>query len=199
MPSPESSPPEAPLSAPERSILAGIARAAVDSVLVGGRYRLPEALPPRLLEAGASFVSLHRDGELRGCLGTIEPHRPLAEDVAVNARAAASRDPRFPPVAADEADTLEIEVSVLSPLTLLDVDSEAALLAALRPGVDGLLLEDGFRRATFLPAVWASLPSPRDFVTQLKRKAGLPPDHWSTSLRCFRYSVEEIRSGDRSG
>jgi AmmeMemoRadiSam system protein A len=185
---------DAALSAPERSILAGIARAAIARVVAGERYRLPEALPPRLLEAGASFVSLHRAGELRGCLGTIEPHRPLAEDVAVNARAAASRDPRFPPVAAGELDDLEIEVSILSPLTLLDVDSEAALLAVLRPGVDGLLLEDGFRRATFLPAVWATLATPREFVTQLKRKAGLPPDHWSSSMRCFRYVVEEIRS-----
>lgn len=149
-------------------------------------------LPPELGAPGASFVTLHRRGELRGCMGSLEPRRPLAEDVAGNARAAAYFDPRFPPVEPAELAELELEISVLGTARPLPAASEAELVAALRPGVDGLVLHEGPRRATFLPSVWSQLPDPAQFVRQLKRKAGLAPDHWSPTLRFERYEVEEI-------
>ncbi|MDX1648218.1 MAG: AmmeMemoRadiSam system protein A [Myxococcota bacterium] len=149
------------------------------------------ALAPALHEPGASFVTLERRGALRGCIGSLEPVEPLALSVAGNAVKAA-RDPRLPPVAASELPDLEVKISVLSPLAPFPVASEAELVEALRPGVDGLVLRDGPHGATFLPSVWASLPSPRDFVRELKRKALLPDGHWSDALVCWRYTVEEI-------
>jgi len=149
-------------------------------------------LPPALTAPGASFVTLHRHGALRGCMGSLEPRRPLAEDVAGNARAAAYLDPRFPPVEPAELAALALEISVLAPAQPLAAASEAELVAALRPGVDGLVLREGARRATYLPSVWSQLPDPQQFVRQLKRKAGLPPDHWSPALRFERYEVESI-------
>jgi len=151
-----------------------------------------EGLPAALSAPGASFVSLHRRGALRGCMGSLEARRPLAEDVAGNARAAAFLDPRFPPVAPEEIAELELEISVLGPARPLPAASEAELVAALRPGVDGLVLREGGRRATYLPSVWTQLPDPAEFVRQLKRKAGLPPDHWSPTLGFDRYEVESI-------
>jgi AmmeMemoRadiSam system protein A len=181
------------LAAAERSKLLALARAAIavgrDAPWLGPDLA---GLPPALRAPGASFVTLHRHGELRGCIGSLEPHRPLAEDVAGNARAAAFMDPRFPPVGRDEVAGLELEISVLSPLTPLAAASEAELLAALRPGTDGLVLVEGARRATFLPAVWRQLPEPRSFLAHLKHKAGLPADHWSPAIRFLRYTVEEF-------
>jgi AmmeMemoRadiSam system protein A len=191
-----SSPDRAPgLSVGERRQLVAIARAAIAAGRVAPVVAPDTAqLPPALAAPGASFVSLHRpDGALRGCIGSLEAHRPLAVDVAANARAAAFEDPRFPPVAAGEAPALVLEISVLQPSVPLPAASEEELLAALRPGVDGLVLVEGLRRATFLPAVWRQLPEPRDFLAHLKRKAGLPPDYWSPTLRFLRYTVDEIR------
>jgi len=191
MPSPE---PASTLDAAERRALVELARAAIgagrDSPWLGPDLA---GLPPALTAPGASFVTLHRRGALRGCIGSLEAHRPLAEDVAGNARAAAFQDPRFPPVVREELSELDLEISVLSALVPLPAASEAELLAALRPRVDGLVLVEGRRRATFLPAVWRELPEPRQFLAHLKHKAGLPADHWSPSLQFFRYTVEEFR------
>jgi uncharacterized protein len=133
-----------------------------------------------------------RDGELRGCLGELEPRHALAESVARNAWHAASRDPRFAPVAAEELDELDVHVSVLGPLEPLAVGSEAELHGALRPGLDGLLIDDGVHRATFLPAVWSALPEPERFLAELRRKAGLRDGAWPVSLRVWRYAALEI-------
>jgi AmmeMemoRadiSam system protein A len=141
---------------------------------------------------GASFVTLRMDGDLRGCIGSIEPRRPLGEDVVHNSRAAAFRDPRFPPVTRAEIPALELEVSVLSPRTPLPSASEEELLAALRPGVDGVYLEFGVASATFLPQVWESLADPAMFMAELKRKAGLPPNYWHRDFRLTRYTVEKF-------
>lgn len=156
-------------------------------------------LPLRLAEydaplsaPGAAFVTLRQDDELRGCIGSAEAWRPLIEDVAENARAAASRDPRFPPVGRGEIDRIALSVSVLSAPVPLPAAREGDLLDALRPGDDGLILEDGSRRALFLPAVWEMLPDPRDFLAHLKRKAGLPPDHWSSTLRFHRFGAASV-------
>jgi len=153
--------------------------------------RLEDVLPA-LHEPGASFVTLRRGGELRGCTGALEATRPLALDVARNAYRSAFDDPRFPPLTAPELEGLSVHVSVLSPLAPLAAGSEGALLAALRPGIDGLVLREGPCGATFLPAVWKSLPDPADFLRELRRKAGLAPGHWSASLRFERYTVQEF-------
>lgn len=152
----------------------------------------PDAHPPELREPRATFVTLHRAGALRGCLGGLVASRPLVADVAHSAFGAAFRDHRFPPIEADEFDELEIHVSILSPLEPLSAADEEALLDAIRPGVDGLVVRDGNRQGTFLPAVWESLPEPSAFWLELKRKAGIPPDAWSSRWEIFRYTVESV-------
>ncbi len=146
-----------------------------------------EVLEPVLAEPGASFVSLHLEGRLRGCVGLLEATRPLATDVAENAFAAGLRDPRFAPLSALELEAVEISISVLEASEALPAAGLDALLAALRPGEDGLIVALAGRRATFLPAVWEQLPEPADFVSQLWRKAGLPVGFWSPELRLARY------------
>lgn len=180
---------------PAARALLALARASVEHGLRHGGP-LPvdaAALPEPLGERAASFVTLRRgDGELRGCIGELEARGPLAESVARNAFGAAFRDPRFDPVAGDELDDLAVHVSVLGPLEPLAAGSESELLAALRPGRDGLLIDDGVRRATFLPAVWSSLPDPRQFLLELARKAGLPEHAWPATLRAWRYTAVEL-------
>ena len=146
-----------------------------------------------LREHGASFVTLKLERELRGCIGTLEPHRPLGIDVARNARAAAYRDPRFPPVEPAEIPRLQIEVSVLSPQVPLAAASEAEAISQLRPGIDGITFSFGEMRSTFLPQVWESLPNPAAFLGELKRKAGLPATFWHADVRLTRYTVEKFR------
>jgi AmmeMemoRadiSam system protein A len=176
----------------QRGSLCAVAREAIAFGL--DRSRPPEIdpadHPERLRAPRASFVTLRRGGLLRGCTGSLEPTRPAVVDVAHNAYRSAFCDPRFPPLATHELGDLEISVSLLSLLEPLCVDSEAELLAALRPGVDGLVLLEGAKRATFLPAVWDSLPTPRDFLAQLMHKAGLSAGYWSTTLRFERYTVQ---------
>ncbi len=141
---------------------------------------------------GACFVTLRRAGELRGCVGSLDPHRPLVVDVSENAYAAAFCDPRFPPLTEKELARLEVHVTRLGPARPLAVASERELLAALEPGRDGLILELYGRRATFLPAVWEQLPEPAQFVAALKRKAGLPAGYWSPAMELWRYQTESI-------
>lgn len=146
-----------------------------------------------LRSPGASFVTLTQRGQLRGCIGSLEARRALYTDVRANAVAAALRDPRFPPLAAAELRLTRVEVSLLSAPEPLAFDSEADALAQLRPGVDGVLLEYGSLRSTFLPQVWEQLPGPEDFMSQLKRKAGLPGNFWHERLRLQRYRVEKFQ------
>jgi len=140
----------------------------------------------------ASFVTLNRSGQLRGCIGHLEACQPLVEDVADNAFSAAFRDPRFPPLSPHEVSELEIHISVLTPAEPMRFDSEVDLLRQIRPGIDGLILEDGRFKGTFLPSVWESLPRAEDFLRQLKNKAGLAQNHWSESLRVYRYETESF-------
>jgi len=174
--------------------LAGVARSAVERGVAERRPWLPdpEAYAPALRRPGASFVTLQVAGVLRGCLGSLEAQRALVVDVASHAFSAAFHDPRFPPLEASELPALGVHVSVLAPPEPLEVACEEELLARLRPGVDGLILEDGGRRGTFLPQVWESLPEPRAFLRELRRKAGLPPEHWSETLRIRRYTAQSI-------
>jgi AmmeMemoRadiSam system protein A len=152
----------------------------------------PADYSPALQAQRTSFVTLEKQGALRGCIGSLEAKHPLVVDVAENAFAAAFRDTRFTPLAADELPDLEVHVSVLSAQEGMDISSEQDLLAQLRPGIDGLVLEEGDRRATFLPSVWESLADPRDFVTHLKVKAGWNRSYWSDGIRALRYTADII-------
>lgn len=145
---------------------------------------------------GATFVTLTQEGELRGCIGSLEARRALEADVRANAVAAAFRDPRFPPLLRRELEATQVEVSLLSAAVRIDFEGEDDLLAGLRPGVDGLVIESGFRRATFLPQVWESLPEPRDFLAALKRKAGLPADARGAALVASRYTVAKWKESE---
>jgi AmmeMemoRadiSam system protein A len=186
-----------PLRETDRTLLLKTARRAIEYGLSHHRPPpQPAAPPPPLDRPGASFVTLRRNGELRGCIGTLEARRPLLTDVAENAYAAAFRDQRFLPLQADELDDLHISVSVLTQPEGMAFENERDLLAQLRPGRDGLILEDGGRRGTFLPSVWESLPTPEAFLTQLRLKAGLAPDHWSDSVRVWRYETESFGDAD---
>lgn len=156
-----------------------------------GRPPAAEPDEPALRRPGATFVTLTRGGELRGCIGSLEAHRPLDTDVRENARAAAFRDPRFPPLAAEELARTRVEVSLLTPAQPIEFADEADALTKLRPGVDGVILEYGGRRGTFLPQVWDSLPEPQLFLAHLKNKAGLPTDFWADGVRLYRYEVQK--------
>lgn len=140
-----------------------------------------------MLEPRATFTTLTISGELRGCCGTIEPQRPLVEDVWHSAWSSAFADPRFPPVSSRETERLEISISVLSPLEPVEVSSEAELARALVPGEDGILLRWGPRQATFLPAVWKTIPDSKEFIAALKHKAGWPASGWPADASVLRY------------
>ncbi|MEO1765904.1 AmmeMemoRadiSam system protein A [Thiobacter aerophilum] len=177
-------------------ILLSIARASIAEAL-GRHYVLPDYDQPWLDEPGASFVTLTRNGALRGCIGSLEAHRPLRVDVASNALAAALRDPRFPPLTSREWPDIRVEVSLLSPPEPLPVASEQDAWEKLRPHVDGVILEYGPYRSTFLPQVWEQLPDPDRFLAHLKMKAGLPWDFWAPQLKLARYSVRKWKEPEQ--
>jgi len=177
------------------ALLLELARRSIAEGLGSGRplAAAVESFPDLLRAPGACFVTL-RDarGALRGCIGTLEPHRALCEDVVHNAFAAAFGDPRMRPVSHAELATLRIEISLLGRREPLRVRSRADLLACLRPGRDGLVLEDGGLRGTLLPQVWSQLPDPHVLVGSVFAKAGLPADHWSPTVRAWRYGVRSV-------
>lgn len=181
-------------TADDRHLLKKIAR---DSIHYGLKHGTPlpidtDSLSNSITDQGASFVTLYLHGSLRGCIGSLEAHRPLAEDVAHNAFSAAFQDYRFTPVEESEFAALEIHLSILSKAVPIPCHSEQELLAQLNSGVDGLIIEDNGHRATFLPSVWESLPQPATFVEHLKVKAGLPANYWSDTIRCYRYHTESF-------
>jgi AmmeMemoRadiSam system protein A len=184
-----------PLTPEEKQILLRMARHALETGVRGWKL-LPlddASLTPALRAEGASFVTLTVRGNLRGCIGALEPYQPLAEDVRENAMAAALEDYRFPPVQENELAGIEIEISRLTlpePLEYSDADD---LIAKLGPGRDGVILRDGLRRATFLPQVWEKIPDPAEFLTNLCYKMGAAPDTWrSKHLAVLVYQVEEF-------
>jgi AmmeMemoRadiSam system protein A len=172
--------------------LAHLAAAVVQARLAG--RPVPDGVPDRavLARPGASFVTLEATGKLRGCIGTIEAARPLYLDVIRNAERA-MRDPRLPPVEAAEWPVLDIKVSVLTPGDAIPAGTRAGFMAALRPGVDGVLITDGRRRATFLPAVWAKISDPERFVDSLLAKGGWPVAEWPADLAATTYTTAEYR------
>ncbi len=179
----------------EKQILLTLARQALEDGVRG--LNLPpldlRSLPPRLQAEGASFVTLTVHGNLRGCIGALEPYQPLAEDVREHAVAAALQDYRFPNVRPEELSQIKVEVSRLTPPVPLVYDSPEDLLSKLRPGVDGVVLRDGVRRATFLPQVWEKLPEPAKFLDNLCYKMGAAPDLWRKKHPdVLIYQVEEF-------
>ena len=183
------------LTPEEQKTLLHLAREALQYGVKG--KRLPSlddsVLTPRLREDGASFVTLTEAGQLRGCIGALEPYQSLAEDVREHAVSAALEDPRFPPVSESEVGRINIEISRLTrpvPLQYQDADD---LLSRLRPHVDGVILRDAFRRATFLPQVWEKIPDPADFLDNLCFKMGATSDLWRKKhLELLVYQVEEF-------
>lgn len=184
-----------PLNSAEQQILLRLARKALECGVRG--ENLPPldnaALTPRLLEHGASFVTLSVGGNLRGCIGALEAYQPLAEDVREHAVSAALNDYRFRPVSPGELTSIEVEVSRLTAPAALEYASPEDLLTKLRPHVDGIILRDGTRRATFLPQVWDKIPSPAEFLDNLCCKMGAEPDLWRRKhLGVQIYQVEEF-------
>ena len=177
------------LPPPQQKELLRLARQAIAR---GCRHSLPpepdhENQPDLFLSPAACFVTLHKQGQLRGCIGSLEPHRLLIDDVLHNAFASACRDHRFPPVQENELTDIHIEISILTPKQMMEADNEAELLEELRPGIDGLIIQSGFRSATFLPQVWKQLPDPKQFLAHLKQKAGMPVDIWPEDMECYKY------------
>jgi AmmeMemoRadiSam system protein A len=159
---------------------------------------LAEPETSSLAEPGAVFVTLTQYGQLRGCIGSLEAHRPLDADVRSNARAAAFQDPRFMPLAADELAHTRIEVSLLTQPVPIEFSDENDAVRQLRPGIDGVILEWHGRRGTFLPQVWESLPERHLFFTHLKQKAGLPADFWAPDVKLYRYEVQKWKEPEKS-
>lgn len=181
------------LSAADRTTLLRTARASVEHWLAHQRA-LPVELaeyPPSLRADGASFVTLTIAGQLRGCIGTLEAYRPLIQDVAENAANASGHDYRFKPLTREEYPHIHIEISILSAPQALVIEDEADLLRQLRPGVDGLIIAHGDKRATFLPAVWEKVPHADVFLRELKAKAGISGREQGR-LAAWRYTAESI-------
>ena len=184
------------LTLEEQKVLLRLAREALECGVKG------EALPPldlatlspNLLEQGSCFVTLTIDGQLRGCIGSLEPYQPLAEDMREHAIAAALRDPRFPPVIENELSRIRIEISRLTRPVPLEYQGGNDLLSRLRPYIDGVIVCDGLhQRATFLPQVWEKIRNPADFLDNLCYKMGAKPDLWRTKhLDVLTYQVEEF-------
>lgn len=156
-----------------------------------GVAALAEPDHPALAQPGATFVTLMLDGQLRGCIGSLEAWRTLDTDVRENARAAAFRDPRFNPLPHGDFARTCVEVSLLTPSVELQFTDEADAIRQLRPNIDGMIFECNGRRGTFLPQVWEGLPDPRDFFAHLKQKAGFAPDFWSPEVNLYRYEVQK--------
>lgn len=178
----------------QQQILLKIAK---DSIAYGLEYGKALAVnakdyPTELQVIRATFVTLEINHHLRGCVGMLEAMRPLIVDIAENAFLAAFNDYRFPPVSEDEYSFLDIHLSILSPAERLSFKSEEDLIHQLQPHVDGLILQEGALRGTFLPSVWDSLPEPQQFLQHLKLKTGLPRHYWSNTLRVYRYHCEMV-------
>jgi len=183
------------LTPEEKQTLLKLARQSLEAGVRGNSLPTPDpaTLTPALRSDGASFVTLTVDGDLRGCIGALEPYQSLAADVCEHAVAAALEDYRFPPVQEKELARIQIEVSRLTIPVTLDYKDPADLLTKIRPGVDGVILRDGIRRATFLPQVWEKIPDPVDFLANLCYKMGAAPDTWKRNhLDVLIYQVQEF-------
>ena len=178
----------------QQRALGKIARAAIRQGLAQGKKAnlSLDGVPRELMQSRAAFVTLKLEGRLRGCIGSLTAHQALALDVAKNAHAAAFNDRRFKPLTAAEFENIEIGISILSPPEEMTFSSQADLIAQIRPGIDGMILIDQSKRGTFLPTVWESYPEAATFLQHLKQKAGFKPDHWSDTVKVWRYTTESF-------
>ena len=175
-------------------ILIPIARASISDTF-GKAYHADEDAE-WLQQQGACFVTLTQHEQLRGCIGTLEAHRSLLEDVKSNAKAAAFKDPRFSPLGSEDLDKTEIEISLLSPMQALNFSDEQEALSQIQPGSDGIVFEYGHYRSTFLPQVWQQLPDTSSFMAHLKQKAGLSTDFWAEQVKLSRYTVSKWKESE---
>jgi uncharacterized protein len=194
--------PEQHLSDRERSFLLSLARQSIENYI--NNHKIPKLDPknltPILKQEGASFVTLTIRGNLRGCVGALEPYQSLADDVIEHAIAAATQDYRFPPVQAHEVKEIEIEISYLTRPMILNYENPSDLIKLLRPKIDGVVIRDGTRRATFLPQVWEKISDPEEFLDELCMKMGSTPDLWRRKkLEVLIYQVEEFHERNYSG
>lgn len=183
------------LTSEQGNALPTIARAHIGAALGLPNHHIQ--LEPWLEQPGAVFVTLKKRGVLRGCIGSLQSHRSLSEDLKSNALGAAFRDPRFPAVTVEELDELQIEVSVIGPSMPITFNSEADALNQMTPGSDGVILQYGRHRGTFLPQVWEQLPKRREFMAHLKMKAGLPVDFWAADIELSRYQVTKWSESEK--
>lgn len=182
------------LTAKQKDNLLKVAREAIQ---YGFTHKRPPKIElkkysPQLQAEAATFVTLKLVNQLRGCIGTLEAYQPLAQDVADHAYSAAFTDPRFPPLEQDEEPQLHISISILSKPEQIPFETEQELIEQLKPGLDGLIMQYGQHKGTFLPSVWKELPEKQEFLGHLKQKAGLPSDFWSKDIRVSRYHTELI-------
>jgi len=178
----------------EKNILMDIARQSIHYGLENGKPLTVSTseCSENLQQQRATFVTLDINQQLRGCIGTLEAYQSLVKDVSEHAFAAAFKDPRFPPLAQHEEALLDIHISILTPAKPMSFSSENDLLKQIQPGIDGLILESGYNKGTFLPSVWESLPQTKDFLQHLKIKAGLPGNYWSDEIKISRYETVSI-------
>ncbi len=177
------------LSESDKTLLLQLARKSLRAATCQQTYSSEDlsSYPEALQQPAACFVTLTQAGQLRGCIGSLEARQPLIYDVIDNAQSSALRDPRFAPVKESEVDSIHIEISVLSPLQPMHFDNEDDLLTQIKPFEDGLVMEEGRHRGTFLPLVWEKIPDRLTFLRELKMKAGLPKDYWSDTITLSRY------------
>ena len=177
----------------DKQTLLQLARESIRSPLEGGKnFNIDLNLfPERLKKERATFVTLNMAGKLRGCIGSPQAHRPLVLDVAKNAQAAAFQDPRFSGLSHEEYQQIDIHISILSQPRRLPASSLEDPAGKLRPGVDGLIIKEGSRQATYLPSVWQQIRDPRQFITELRAKAGLDSQGWQNT-EVFTYTTEEF-------
>lgn len=183
--------PSIKLSVNDQTACLDVAREAIQFGLKNGeRIKIdPADYSAELQQQAASFVTLHKNGALRGCIGALEAYQPLINDVAEHAFAAAFEDPRFPALAEHEYNSLKINISIIGAAEIISFENEDDLLKKIRPDVDGLILEYGFSRSTFLPSVWEQLPDKKEFLNHLKAKAGLPQNWWDNTVKISRYET----------
>ncbi|MCK9606452.1 MAG: AmmeMemoRadiSam system protein A [Methylomonas sp.] len=187
-----------PLTKPQQSVLLSLAWQSVAHGLKTGKPLSVDnsKYSPALVKPRATFVMLEYHQQPRGCIGRLDPVRPLAEDVSENAFAAAFCDRHFPAVSSEELDELDIHIDLVSALEPLSFNSEVELISQLRPHIDGLVLQDGSHHASFLPSNWQSLPSPMQFLQHLKHKAGLPLTYWSKTIKANRFTTQQLPCAD---
>lgn len=175
-----------------------IARTALEESVIHDRAYEPsrEDYDDELFDKGAAFVTLEKEGALRGCIGSLYPKRAVALDIAENTRNAAAKDGRFMPVTVDELDKINISVSLLTGFERIFYQSEEDLLNRLQKGIDGLVIRDGNRQGLFLPSVWKQLPDKEEFLRNLKLKAGMSPSYWSNAIKVYRFRTVEIKENE---